>query len=246
MNFDEALQEIGVTNFILTAEEKRQLNEDGYLVLTNVYDESTLTKLRNGFDAIVAKERGELTGKESGTRHPKDLLNDDCIFVDACLHPRILAAVHHVLARPFRLTQCSGRDPLPGFGQQGLHTDWMPRQPHEPFWVTTAICMLDEFANGNGQTRVVRGTHLRTDEMSKALRDPSGHHPEEVFITGAAGSVLVFNGHLWHSGTRNNSTRPRRALQCGYHAAEIIPTFAQPLHAEVDSLLPAIRAFLSA
>lgn len=246
MTFDEALTEIGVTDSTLTAEEKRQLDEDGYLVLPDVYDESMLTELRDGFDAIVAKERGDLTGKESGTRHPKDLLNHDPVFVDACLHSRILAAVHHVLARPFRLVQCSGRDPLPGFGQQGLHTDWMPRQPHEPFYVTTAICMLDAFADGNGQTRVVAGTHLRRDAVPKALSDPASHHSDQLLITAQAGSVLVFNGHLWHSGTRNDSTRSRRALQCVFHATAIIPPFAQPLHAQLDSLPPAIRTFLAA
>lgn len=246
MNFDEALREIGATNSTLTEEEKRQLDEDGYVILTDVYDAAMLMQLRDGFDAIAAQERGDLTGKESGTRHPKDLLNHDPVFITACLQARILAAVHHVLARPFRLTQCSGRDPLPGFGQQGLHADWMPRQPGEPFVVATAICMLDAFAEGNGQTRVVAGTHLRIEGMSKALRDPSGHHPEEILITSTAGSVLVFNGYLWHSGTRNNSTRSRRALQCVFHAAEIIPSFAQPLHAQVDSLPPALRAFLVA
>lgn len=246
MSFDEALQEICVTDFTLRAEENRQLNEDGYVVLQRVYDESMLTQLRDGFDAIVAKERGDLTGKESGTRHPKDLLNHDLVFVDACLHSRILAAVLHVLARPFRLTQCSGRDPLPGFGQQGLHTDWMPRQPGEPFYVTTAVCMLDAFADGNGQTRVVAGTHLRRDAVPKALSDPASHHSDEILIAAQAGSVLVFNGHLWHSGTRNDSTRSRRALQCVFHAAEIIPPFAEPLHAQVDSLPPALRAFLAA
>lgn len=246
MNFDEALKEISATDSTLTAEEKRQLNEDGYVVFRDVYDESMLTQLRDGFDAIVAKERGDLQGKESGTRHPKDLLNHDPVFVDACLHSRILAAVHHVLARPFRLTQCSGRDPLPGFGQQGLHADWMPRQSHEPFVVATAICMLDAFAEGNGQTRIVAGTHLRRDAVPKAYSNPASNHPDELLITGEAGSVLVFNGHLWHSGTRNDSTRSRRALQCVFHAAEIIPPFAQPLHAHLDSLSPAIRIFLAA
>jgi ectoine hydroxylase-related dioxygenase (phytanoyl-CoA dioxygenase family) len=28
--------------------------------------------------------------------------------------------------------------------------------------------------------------------------------------------MLLFNGHLWHSGTRNNSKSSRRVLQCQY------------------------------
>lgn len=31
-------------------------------------------------------------------------------------------------------------------------------------------------------------------------------------ITGRAGTVVIFNRHLWHGGTCNRSDRPRRAL----------------------------------
>jgi ectoine hydroxylase-related dioxygenase (phytanoyl-CoA dioxygenase family) len=37
--------------------------------------------------------------------------------------------------------------------------------------------------------------------------------PEERRILGAAGSLLVFNGHLWLGGTRNDSASPRRVVQ---------------------------------
>lgn len=38
-------------------------------------------------------------------------------------------------------------------------------------------------------------------------------HPGEVVITGRAGSVLLFNGHLLHSGRKNTSGVSRRAAQ---------------------------------
>src|SRR6185437_3022800 len=43
---------------------------------------------------------------------------------------------------------------------------------------------------------------------------PTAPHPGEVQITGRAGTVVVFNSHLWHGGTQNRSDRPRRALHC--------------------------------
>jgi ectoine hydroxylase-related dioxygenase (phytanoyl-CoA dioxygenase family) len=33
-----------------------------------------------------------------------------------------------------------------------------------------------------------------------------------VLLTAPAGTVVVFNSHLWHGGTKNRSDRPRRAL----------------------------------
>jgi hypothetical protein len=150
MTFEKALNEAGVTASTLTTEEKHQLDEQGYVVLPAVYDEELLVSLQTAFEQVAARERQDVTGKESGTRHPRDLLNQDPLFIDACLHPKLLTAVHHVLARPFRLTQCSGRDPLPGYGQQGLHADGMPRAKGEPFYVATA--RLSKRAN----TRIAR------------------------------------------------------------------------------------------
>ena len=37
-------------------------------------------------------------------------------------------------------------------------------------------------------------------------------HPDQIIITGPAGAVLVFKRHLWHGGTRNNSSRIRRSM----------------------------------
>ena len=44
------------------------------------------------------------------------------------------------------------------------------------------------------------------------MPDPAAGHPDEVLITGRAGTVVIFNSHLWHGGTLNRSDRPRRAL----------------------------------
>ena len=46
----------------------------------------------------------------------------------------------------------------------------------------------------------------------EALADPAAPHPDEVRLIAPAGTVVVFNSHLWHGGTQNRSDRPRRAL----------------------------------
>ena len=56
-------------------------------------------------------------------------------------------------------------------------------------------------------------THLLAEPIPKSLAQPDARHPRERVVTGPAGSVLVFNGHLWHSGRRNASRGPRRAAQ---------------------------------
>ncbi|HEY2367250.1 MAG TPA: phytanoyl-CoA dioxygenase family protein [Polyangiaceae bacterium] len=114
---------------------------------------------------------------------------------------------------PWRVRDMQGRNPLPGYGQQGLHADWKPRAPGEPFMSMTAIWMLDDFTIDNGATRIVPGSHTITTPLAKSLAQPLAHHPRELVVTGTAGTVLVFNGHLWHSGRKNESRGPRRAVQ---------------------------------
>jgi ectoine hydroxylase-related dioxygenase (phytanoyl-CoA dioxygenase family) len=168
----------------------------------------------------VAAEQKEAGVREGGTRH---LQVGACeTFAAMRAEPRVAAAAQHVIARPFGLMNWGGRDPLPGFGQQGLHADWRPRAAWEPFHVATAIWLLDDFTPDNGATRIVPRSHRRGGAVPKPFAGPECHHPEEKVVVARAGSVLVINGHLWHSGTRNRTTRPRRVVQCMFAAREFL------------------------
>lgn len=214
-DFEASLRDFGVSGSLLTPKEKLELDRDGYTVLASILDAVLLERLRDCFELLHAQDRAASASasKETGTRHVNNLINRERLFDVAFTHPRVLAAVYHVLKRPFRLAQLGGRDPLSGYGQQGLHADWEARSKGEPFRIATAIMMLDDFNATNGPTRVVPGTHLLLNPPPKQFADPARRHPEQRLVTARAASVLLFNGHLWHSGTRNESKEPRRALQ---------------------------------
>ena len=212
-SIEAVLRERGVTESTLSASEREALDRDGYVLMSGVIDANWLERLRAAFEAGCEKDGGATVVKESGTRHLNDLVNRDAVFEGVYTHPRVLAAVHHILRDAFRLGQIGGRDPLPGYGQQGLHADWTARSKGEPFRIVTAIWLLDDFTGENGATRFVPGTHHLLTQPPKSLADPASRHPDQRIIVAKAGSVLVFNGHLWHSGTANKSTRSRRVLQ---------------------------------
>ncbi|HSB08177.1 MAG TPA: phytanoyl-CoA dioxygenase family protein [Blastocatellia bacterium] len=215
-SIDEVLRECGVTETSLLPREAEALDKDGYVVLPAVIDAPWLEGLRAAFEKGCRESGRDAAIKESGTRHINDLVNLDRVFDSVYTQPRLLAAVHHVLRAPFRLGQMNGRDPLPGYGQQGLHADWMARAKGEPFRIVTSIWLLDDFTEENGATRLVPGTHLLLNQPPKSFADPASRHPNQRTIVAAAGSVLVFNGHTWHSGTRNETNLPRRALQLSF------------------------------
>jgi ectoine hydroxylase-related dioxygenase (phytanoyl-CoA dioxygenase family) len=183
------------------------LDRDGYAVLPALLDAAQQQRLLRAFEAASKQAHG--------TQHVR-LTNTTPELADwtaLTTHPAVLAAAAHVLETPFHVRDIHGRNPLPGFGQQGLHTDSPQQSAVSPYRVVTALWMLDAFTEENGATRVVPGTHLERGPIPKPLAQPHARHPREQLIIGAAGSVLVLNGHIWHSGTQNRSDGPRRAVQ---------------------------------
>jgi ectoine hydroxylase-related dioxygenase (phytanoyl-CoA dioxygenase family) len=183
------------------------LDHAGYVVVVDALDEQWVTRLRRAFEVAPIQA--------SGTQHVE--IVDSTPEVESWraleYHPALVAAAEHVLGGARRLVDIHGRNPLPGFGQQGLHTDAVPRAPGDPYSVFTTLWMLDDFTVENGATRVVPGSHLQPRPIAKALAQPLARHPDEIIPVGRAGSALMLNGHLLHSGRRNDSKGPRRAVQ---------------------------------
>ncbi len=219
---EQALAGLGVTETSLKDDERRALNEQGFVVLQNLLSGDHLSQYRQLFDRAVAEQlpAGTSNQKETGTRHIKDLLGIEPMW-RVSLHPRILAATYHVLKRRFVCGVPHGREPLPGFGEQGLHMDWRSSGHGDVYYVATAICLLDDFTPLNGATRVVPGSHLHAEWPNRKTSDPAFVHPKQVVVTASAGSVLFFNGHVLHSGTRNRSQLRRRTLQMSNTAFDV-------------------------
>ena len=208
----------------LTPEQCSALDADGFVILEDIIAPDWLAGLRRVFDEIFDSE-GDRAGIEvarmEGVRRLADLVNKGKVFDDVYLQPALLAAVWHILQRPFKLHSLNGHDPLPGSGLQGLHTDWgQPTVPGGPYHVVNSMWMLDDFTRANGATRCVPASHRKPGRAADHVADSMADHPDQVQLTGQAGSVAVFNGSLWHSSYRNLSDAPRRTLHCAFIARE--------------------------
>ena len=94
----------------------------------------------------------------------------------------------------------------------------------------------------NGATRVVPGSHPVPNPLSKSRSQPESRHPNEKIVVAEAGSVLLFNSHLLHSGTRNVSGERRRVLQCSFAACYAPhPDETRP---EIPQRLPAAARYI--
>jgi len=215
MKIQQALAELGVDDGLLSGEEKAFLDENGYLPLPGILSEEMRRAMACRVDELAEAE-GDTAGsevhQEAGTTRLSDLVNKDPIF-DVCFtHPRVLAAIGHVLGGDLKLSSLNFRAALPGHGLQRLHCDWGSAVAAGDYFVCNSIWQLDEFTAQNGATRVVSGSNRSGQMPQDAMADPAVPHPDEVLLTAPAGTVVIFNSHTWHGGTLNRTDQPRRAL----------------------------------
>lgn len=214
-----AMTELGVGPDTLAPEQVGHLDRDGYLVLANHMGSRLLAELRERTDELLGSEgdsAGHETPQSPGTLALADLINKGEVFERVFTDPVVLAAAWHVVGDGFRVNSLNYRAAKPGEGHQALHADLGRAGRDGDFHLLNSMWVLDDFTNHNGATRAVPGTHrcgrLPADDMD----DPQEDHPDQLLLTAPAGSVVIFNAHLWHGGTRNRTDRPRRGMTMSY------------------------------
>lgn len=203
------LHALGAEERALTETERTALDRDGYVILQDILNAGQLAAVRAAIERLIAQARLDPTWHAGGTLHLVDLVNDPA-FDPVWKSGRLLSAIAHVIGYDLRIGSVTYRAPKPGYGAQTLHADYMQGYRGE-YQVATAIVALVDFTETNGPTRLIPGTHLPGEIIVPS--DSDTPHPDQRLITCGAGSAIVFNGHLLHSGTRNASQETRHALQ---------------------------------
>jgi ectoine hydroxylase-related dioxygenase (phytanoyl-CoA dioxygenase family) len=246
----QALRELGVTPATLTDAQKRQLDEEGFFTVENVLSEADLELMRAEFERMHGEEReqgGHEVHVEPGARRVSNIFNKTAGF-DKCLEvPEILAAAAHLLGE-IKVHGANLRDPVQGYGQQDLHVD-VPKRFADDWWVVNAMVMLDPMTLENGPTRVVPGSHkwapinvpyvnqgdwepapLSEEDQARVPADLGAPYPGEVLVTAPAGSAIICNSSMWHSGTRKATDTPRRMLHLTYTRRDLPQQLVQLDH----------------
>lgn len=219
MDTQTALHALGVRDDTLTDAEKEFLDENGYLPLHDLLSAEQIQAIRTRMDAIIEAEGNELGTEfkqEPGTIRFANLVNKGAEFEIFYTHPRVLAAIAHVLQNDLKLSSLNGRFAEPGHGLQALHADWRGAVEPGDYQVCNSIWLLDDFTADNGATRVVPGSQRSGQTPQEALDDPTAPHPDQVQLLAPAGTVVIFNSHTWHGGTLNQSGDYRRAIHSYY------------------------------
>jgi hypothetical protein len=238
LSFKEILESFDSVPALLLDDERTALDEQGFLVIPpdleywrsrDVDPGALLTVI----DTLVAEEgwRGGIEGKESSVTAEKpldpgsdrigNLLEKDLRFRYFISHPKVLAAVDHIIGAPFKCSAVDMRNPKLGGGEQQLHIDWLPRMDDRVTYdCVFAGFYLDGMKVESGALRVVPGTHRRLDWPNEYI-DVLSRHPDEIRVEVEPGSIVVANALVWHGGATNISGVQRRSVYVDYRRREI-------------------------
>ena len=214
MEMREALRELGVRDDTLSREEKGRLDRDGFLPLPGILSRKHAKRLGARLDELIAQ--GESVQHQEGVESLDDVIHQDPMFEVCITHPRVLAAMAHVLGSDFKLHSVNSRIARPGYGLQDLHVDWDRAVEPGDYFICNSIWALVDFTERSGATRVVPGSHRSGTVPSEVMANLLDAHPDQIQLLAPAGTVVVFNSHLWHGGTHNASRVRRWALHSAF------------------------------
>ena len=181
----------------------------GYLIVPEVTGPREAVDSRAAFDALpMVSDYSEIIGMRAETAERQ--LVGDSRFLGVATSPPLVACVREILGDDLQLIDYVAMEIGP---RSGRHRAWhvdLPFFTYPTCLSVIAAVYLDDMVDEIGPLYVVPGSHAwqRVPDDSEAGEEQDG----EIAVRVPAGTGVVFNTQLWHTGTRNTSERPRRAL----------------------------------
>lgn len=229
--------EVRTDTMYVSQTERCALIESGFIVIPGPVAIDALAEFAKAYDAAVASADPNDIAIGSTTTRLHDFVNRGPAFDPLYIYPPTLAACELVINQPFKLSTLLARTLRPQTPAQNLHADYAADEYGWP--MVGFIFMVDEFRRENGATRFVPGSHLRSkDGASK----PPHMNEQEVCACGPVGSLILYNGSVWHGHGANVSNAPRRSIQASYirRSASAATDFQVQMRPETRSRLTTV------
>jgi len=206
----------------LPAATAHALLNDGFVVMPGPVPAVRMTELGRSCDEATSAATTDDIKIGSTTTRVRDFVNRGAQFDGVYLHAPILQACCRVIQQPFKLSAMHARTLRPHMPAQQLHVDFASDAEGWP--MVGFILMLDDFTPENGATCFLPGSQGRESLPASYSLIPA---------CGPAGSMIVFNGSVWHGHGSNQTDKPRRSIQGAYirrteTSGETLPARMQP------------------
>ncbi len=208
------------------SDELDRLDRDGFVILEGLLSHEEIAALTAALAPLEATRpmgRNEFEGERSHRIY--SLAGKGDVFLRLAEHPRVTRILDAKLSPNCLLSNLQSIRLHPGETPQPWHTDdgFYPVQRPRGTLAVSSIWAIEDFADDNGATEVIAGSHRWGDESPE--RTP--HTVTKALMP--AGSVIVFDGALWHRGGANISNRTRLAISPQYCQPWLRPQESQLL-----------------
>jgi ectoine hydroxylase-related dioxygenase (phytanoyl-CoA dioxygenase family) len=228
---------------------ENDLLEQGYCLIESVLSQDQLKKLRERLLGQAAQERTDGTAYiyDNDSQRVFSLHNKGHEFIELIEHPVVLKLMERVLGFNFLLSSSHANIAGPGGAPMDLHADQtFARPPWPPYpLVANSMWMLDDFTAENGGTRLVPGSHRYGRQPWYACGEGN---TATIPVCAPAGSLMVFEGRLWHQTGANITENEYRHGILNYYCRGFVrqqQNFFLELRPEViDSASSALRRLL--
>ena len=179
------------------------LEKDGFFVTRGPFPDQDLPGLSHAYDSAVLQADSCDVKEGSTTTRVNDFVNRGSEFDGVYLHAPLLDGCSKIIRQPFRLSNLVARTLNPGKVPKSLHVDF----PHDDDgWPMVGfILMIDAFRAENGATCFLPGSQGKTTSPTS--------FDGTVPACGPAGSMVIYNGSVWHEHGPNLTNSPRRSIQ---------------------------------
>jgi len=216
------------------------LAEHGACIIIDALAPDLLADLRTALYRAARTDRQY--GLEEAYQYGKDdhvnqriwnLPSHDPVFCELAEHPLAIEVVRRTLGWPASLSSMSANVTNAGGASMMLHTDqgYLPGPLMQP-WVFNLCWCIDDFTVENGATLIAPGSH----RVLGAL--PADAADRMVPTVAPAGSLVVFDGRLWHTNGINTNGVSRAGIFAVYTLPWLMPQENWSL-----SLNPSVRQF---
>jgi hypothetical protein len=202
------------------------LNENGYVVVNDFFKKVMLDEVSKVLARIAKKERetgnAYMYGKEGRNQRIYNLLSKHSIFRDILESLWLERFLDCYYQRPtfhekYGLSSMAAHIIPPGGEDMPLHIDNAVPDPIPKNWAMRLVIVIPlcDFTKENGTTFIVPGSN-------KLLRKPTIEDEKDInglHVNAKAGSLLIWDGNIWHKSTKNKSKSERNALIISYGAS---------------------------
>ncbi len=193
-----------------------RLSCDGFTVVEDAIEPALIDALNAALERLERElgAKPAMNGFEGhNTVRIYNLLAHGEAFARVPVHENVLPIVEGVLDPGCLISSLSSIAIDPGETAQPIHADDMViplEKPHRAI-VCNSMWALTDFTDVNGATRLVPGSHRKPNP------DYGGSY-ETVPAEMKKGSVLIWDGALWHGGGANKTDRRRTGIAMNYCA----------------------------